>query len=237
MSTNKNFRRKLNTSSKTSLVYQSLPTVFLPGDKKQWGKRSQQGLKREKLKKCRTWELERGKVSNKKRLKQLTVQKYRMPSEEGQQAPSPETQLKVIYTLGSSFTRFWHPGPWSSQHTRQNPSLRRWTSLNKAHESSNMNPKYRSISLQFVIQLPHRHENDQNVPFLKMSSMQSQILIRQQFDVKAIWTRGAHLMNWMLNGIKENGVNQWEKIHNVRWLQLPVSTAITGMALPTKQSS
>lgn len=42
-------------------------------------------------------------------------------------------------------------------------------------------------------------------------------------------------MNGMLNSIRGNGVNQWEKIHNVRWLQLPVSTAITGMALPREQ--
>ena len=35
-----------------------------------------------------------------------------MPSGEGQQAPSLEIQLKGTNTLGGSFTRFWHPGPW-----------------------------------------------------------------------------------------------------------------------------
>lgn len=47
-------------TAKMSLVYLSLPTVFLPGDKKQWGKRVSKGW-REKPRNCRTLELERDK--------------------------------------------------------------------------------------------------------------------------------------------------------------------------------
>ena len=106
MASNENSRRKFNTSTKMSLVQQSLSTLFLPGDKKQWGKQSKQGLEREKSNNYRIWKLERGKNSNKKRIRYPTVQQCRLLSGEGQQAPYLEAQLKVMKTLGSSFTNF-----------------------------------------------------------------------------------------------------------------------------------
>ena len=73
-----------------------------------------------------------------------------MPSGEGQQAPSLEIQLKDISTLGGSFTRFWHPGPWGLSTQGSTHLSGGGLHYTNSHVQC-MNPKYQRSSLQFVM--------------------------------------------------------------------------------------
>lgn len=73
------------------------------------------------------------------------------------------------------------------------------------------------------------------IPFLKMSSTQSQILIRQQFAMNLNERSSFDELN--VKWHQGRWSHRWERRRNVYWLQLPIFIAITGMALPREQQS